>query len=593
MFVVASACIRLSMIHTRACRILLIQLLTHACLADASRECRLLIHKVRKVVEFIRKSPGNTKVFDESAHQAEAKRQEEAQDKADREKGMGIYNPDVAVATKARRLKHLTSDVSQRWTSTITMLFNVLLQWNHIEKVYSSRNPPLTFPLGALKVPIVHLYSVAHPFGKFVGLTQTTNKIALVPCILSLMTLFKRTLNLKVALRLHDPSQGQNEAQIDVEHKHLEVVARVTREKLAKAFEDRFRKRYALVKHKDSRQWHWDFAMFLFPPAHRRQFEYMKVLLDVQDADEGDVVWNFADLQVAVEAKVLQLMIRAETKRRRLREEAIAKVMASTTTTAAGNRVTSNPFVLAAASARRSTRQPDAQQEMSREAGAEVRVVPPAVSTSGFDVAAVCDAMSEDDEIPLEASAPANENSCEHDAKDELKRYKAFARRTIELEKVKLGKHAERIAISMEKQADWWEFNRDSYPILYLVWQHVASHLISSAQIERDFSACTLCLPFNRATVHPKYFQAQLMAMVNFVDLPAPHEMPQQGMSRKDVDDKLPDEGFGIPDLYKCWGQSPLQHADRGPNVESDVEDDGGCDEEGVEVTEVADVVGW
>ena len=123
--------------------------------------------------------------------------------------------------------------------------------------------------------------------------------------------------------------------------------------------------------------------------------------------------------------------------------------------------------------------------------------------------------------------------------------------------------------------------------------QHVASHLISSAQIERDFSACTLCLPFNRATVHPKYFQAQLMAMVNFVDLPAPHEMPQQGMSRKDVDDKLPDEGFGIPDLYKCWGQSPLQHADRGPNVESDVEDDGGFDEEGVEVTEVADVVDW
>ena len=79
--------------------------------------------------------------------------------------------------------------------------------------------------------------------------------------------------------------------------------------------------------------------------------------------------------------------------------------------------------------------------------------------------------------------------------------------------------------------------------------QHVASHLISSAQIERDFSACTLCLPFNRATVHPKYIQAQLMGMVNFVDLPAPHEMPQQALSQKDVDDKLPDEGFGVPEL--------------------------------------------
>ena len=76
------------------------------------------------------------------------------------------------------------------------------------------------------------------------------------------------------------------------------------------------------------------------------------------------------------------------------------------------------------------------------------------------------------------------------------------------------------------------------------------AHVMSSAQIERDFSAASLVLPSNRGSMDARYFQAQLCALVNFLHLVHPEDMSPQSMSAQDVSEALPPHGFGIPDLY-------------------------------------------
>ena len=70
---------------------------------------------------------------------------------------------------------------------------------------------------------------------------------------------------------------------------------------------------------------------------------------------------------------------------------------------------------------------------------------------------------------------------------------------------------------------------------------------MSSAQIERHFSAASLVLPSNRG----RYFQAQLCSLVNFLHLVVhPEDMSPKSMSAKEVSEALPPHGFGVSDLY-------------------------------------------
>ena len=71
-------------------------------------------------------------------------------------------------------------------------------------------------------------------------------------------------------------------------------------------------------------------------------------------------------------------------------------------------------------------------------------------------------------------------------------------------------------------------------------------HLMSSAQIERDFSAASLVSPSNRGSMDVRYFQAQLFTLVNFLHLVHPEDVSP----KKEVSEALPAHGFGVPDLY-------------------------------------------
>jgi len=75
-------------------------------------------------------------------------------------------------------------------------------------------------------------------------------------------------------------------------------------------------------------------------------------------------------------------------------------------------------------------------------------------------------------------------------------------------------------------------------------------HLMSSAQIERDFSAASLVLPSNKGSMDARYFQAQLCALVNFLHLVHPEDMSPKSMSAEEVSEPLPAHAFVVPDLY-------------------------------------------
>jgi len=73
--------------------------------------------------------------------------------------------------------------------------------------------------------------------------------------------------------------------------------------------------------------------------------------------------------------------------------------------------------------------------------------------------------------------------------------------------------------------AGWWINHKNTFPTLHEAFLFVMAHLMSSAQIERDFSAVNLVFKSNRGSMDAKYFQAQLCALVNFLHLVHPEDM--------------------------------------------------------------------
>jgi len=98
--------------------------------------------------------------------------------------------------------------------------------------------------------------------------------------------------------------------------------------------------------------------------------------------------------------------------------------------------------------------------------------------------------------------------------------------------------------------AGWWINQKTTFPILYEVFLIVMVHLMSSEQIERDFSAASLVLPSNRGNMDARYFQSQLCSLVDFLHLVHPEDMSPKSMSAKKVNEALQAHGFSVPDMY-------------------------------------------
>jgi len=88
-----------------------------------------------------------------------------------------------------------------------------------------------------------------------------------------------------------------------------------------------------------------------------------------------------------------------------------------------------------------------------------------------------------------------------------------------------------RQVVSVLNLAGWWINHKTTFRTLYQVFLFVMAHLISSAQIERDFCVASLVLPGIRGSMDPRFFQAQLCTLVNFLHLVHSEDMSRKSMS--------------------------------------------------------------
>ena len=161
---------------------------------------RALLSRVKKVVEHVRKSGGNTKRFEESFSNAEdarvlAARAAAVAERAVNPSGLHLQDAPAAIAgspagaspvqahinfsavidieedahdassIKRKQTAHLTSDVSQRWTSTITMLFNTLKHYDHVTAVYNAKKPRQDNPLHEIRTELTQVFSLVYGLG--------------------------------------------------------------------------------------------------------------------------------------------------------------------------------------------------------------------------------------------------------------------------------------------------------------------------------------------------------------------------------------------------------------------------------------------
>jgi len=102
---------------------------------------------------------------------------------------------------KRRQKQHLSSDVSQSWASSILLMFKALKFWQHVPTVYTSKTPRQDFPLLAIHMTILQIFSLAYPVRELMCLSQTTSTVFVVK-------LCTTTLRLDQPMQLYDPARG-------------------------------------------------------------------------------------------------------------------------------------------------------------------------------------------------------------------------------------------------------------------------------------------------------------------------------------------------------------------------------------------------
>jgi hypothetical protein len=106
---------------------------------------------------------------------------------------------------------------------------------------------------------------------------------------------------------------------------------------------------------------------------------------------------------------------------------------------------------------------------------------------------------------------------------EQFESYKRTASKTLNAVNAPLSSTEQTCSVS--NPDEWWSRNRTRFPLVFAVWQHVSSLVLSSGQIERDFGAASDALPRKRAKTDHRYFQAQLIGNVNYPWMSEAHEM--------------------------------------------------------------------
>ena len=170
----------------------------------------------------------------------------------------------------------------------------------------------------------------------------------------------------------------------------------------------------------------------------------------------------------------------------------------------------------------------------------------------------------------------------------EVQQYKVWAQQYYDPINNPNKKGTGMLALNPEDTDAWWEGQKQQFPCLYTVYQHVTGAVVSSGQIERDFGVCGDGLPAKRNATVPQFFQAQVSARVNFDALPTFEEMPKIPMTEAAIRAALPATDFGVSAI--CVG-APVERDDQhqeGEDMEEEVmeEVDDVGESDGLEISE-------
>jgi hypothetical protein len=101
------------------------------------------------------------------------------------------------------RAKRLSTDVSQRWSSSILMIMYVLVNWGVLQALYIQKGED--FSLEDDEKSLVHLFSILFRVHIFLRISQTTHLCSGVCILLELRYLLHTTLNCASDLQIFDP----------------------------------------------------------------------------------------------------------------------------------------------------------------------------------------------------------------------------------------------------------------------------------------------------------------------------------------------------------------------------------------------------
>lgn len=402
----------------------------------------------------------------------------------------------------------LPSDVSQRWISTIYMIRQVLLLWFEISSVYTRMEK--ICPLGTQQVEIAQLYSLVEPLGHLMTKSQKTDVYIRVELVYLKVDLWVRTLDTSGPLQVQHPLEEKRRTmgkEIDGnqqwEAADLSEVVNATRGMLRDEIFKRVTGPYALESVGEKRNWIDDEAMYLFP-AVGPKMTHVKPLLAYHPGNRIGTIWTFDKIVAETRQRLMNKMVMVQ--------EAQAK---KTT-------VSTQPSIAAAA----------------EKAGGGVRSSSKA-STSRLEI---IDAMlSEDEDYTGQTDeTPAEAAVFKEKAANEMQKYEERCKRYSS----KMAPPAGKTSLAPDGIVAWWLTNKQEFPLLFEVFTHVQGCVPSSAQIERDFSAASLVLPARRNRLSPRWFQAQLLCLLNFDSLPKPEELSSVSPSIEKIESMMPTDGF-------------------------------------------------
>jgi len=499
-----------------------------------NKECRAFINSLRKVIEHFSKSPESMAALVDQQLERQLQRGPTSD-----EQQAAAYILEGENGGKVLKLLH---NVSQRWSSSIDMLERMLFLWESVSGASAKRMRE--FPLTEQNEEYVQLYSLVQPVGVLMAEAQGTTKFILVKCVYLIIALWQQTLNPDEQLIAQHPREQEKQKFGSFSQDKLTPLVRSTRLLLSAAVEERLLERYALKKHALHRAWWWDMGMWLYPPL-ANNMKHVNILLNLRHTT--DERWTKDEVEKETKERIVQLMTSAALNKHKRSQQRSDK--------AARNEAPGGTQNIAAAlftASKRQLQAPEEVQRGGRDASKRAR-------RGGSNVNTQLKGMESSDEDEDGGGADGETRtgtpSFKVQADRELTRYLAVAKMTTSKPEGRSGYDT----VLPENLEDWLQTRQQEFPLLYAVFSHVQTHIVSSAQIERDFSAASHVLPATRNQTEAVYFQAQLICLLNFENLVSPCNMPQKEPTIEEMNGLMPADGFGA-DIYS--ERRPMPDAD-------------------------------